>query len=160
MYVDSNLEFSDAQVVTTTAISTNVFDLFTVDVPGSPNITPNQFFDVGVGTGGLYLIVQTEVAAASAGSTATVVITLESADDAGLTTNNIIEFSTGVLAAAAYQSAGTRLVTVRLPINNYRRYLGVRYTIASGPLTAGAFSAFLTTEATISPVYKSGFVVQ
>jgi len=38
------------------------------------------------------------------------------------------------------------LAAVRLPSGSYERYLGVRYTVASGPLTAGKFDAFLTKD--------------
>ena len=57
--------------------------------------------------------------------------------------------------------AGTNLVRVRLPSFAYRRYLGVRYTVAAGPLTGGTFDAYATYEAVdASRIYKSGFTVQ
>lgn len=162
MYVDKNLEFSDSQAVTATAISSNVYDLFSVKAGGAAaaDISPNTRIDIGEGTGDLYLVVQTAVAITDASSDATLTLTLESADDAGLTTNAIVHFSTGALAFATYATAGTVIVAIRLPAGLYRRYLGLRYTIAAGPWTAGALDAFLTPTLQLNRPYKSGFTVQ
>lgn len=160
MLVDTQTEFSDAQAVTSTAISANVLDLFSVLAGGSSSITPNTRLDIGSGTGDLYLVVQTAVAVTDTGSDATLTLTLESADDAGLTTNAQVHYSTGALAFATYATAGTQFVTIRIPAGLYRRYLGLRYTVASGPFTAGAFDAFLTPTLQLNRIYKSGFTVQ
>lgn len=135
MIIDTLLEFSDAQAVTSTAISTVVYD-------AGPT-TDNAFRDLGAGDD-LYLVVQTQTAITDTSSDATLVVTLESADNAGLSTNATVHFSTGTLAFATYSPAGTVIAAVRVPSANYRRYLGVRYTVASGPFTAGAIDAFLT----------------
>lgn len=160
MYVDKQLEFSDAQAVTATAISTNVYDLFSTDVGGSSEFSPNTRIDIGAG-GEVYLIVNTQTTATDTGSDATLTVTLETADDAGLSTNAQVVYATSALAFASFANAGTNLVKVELPIFPYRRYLGVRYTVANGPLTAGNFDAFLTTDAVdANRPYKSGFTVQ
>jgi hypothetical protein len=106
------------------------------------------------------LVVSVPTAITDAGSDATLTVTLESADDAALTTNAIVHFSTGALAFATYSAAGTQIVAIRLPRALYRRYLGVRYTVASGPFTAGAIDAFLTPDLQLNRIYKSGFTVQ
>lgn len=155
--LDTQTELSDAQAVTSTAISTNVYDLFSV-AAGAGTATTNTRLDIG--TDDLFLVVQTQTACTDSGSDATLTVTLESADDAGLSTNAQVHFSTGALAFAAFKDAGTRLVAIRIPRASYRRYLGVRYTVASGPLTAGAFDAFLTPNAAFQAYYKSGFTVQ
>ena len=159
MYVDTQTEFSDAQAVTSTAISSNVMDLFTVDSAGG-TAAANTRIDIGAGTGDLYLVVQTQTAVTDTGSDATLTLTLESADDAGLTTNAIVHYSTGTLAFATYASAGTIVAAVRLPAGLYRRYLGLRYTVASGPFLTGKFDAFLTPTLQLARIYKSGFTVQ
>jgi hypothetical protein len=46
-----------------------------------------------------------------------------------------------------------------LPAGNYERYLGVRYTVAAGPLTAGAFDAFLTTDVQAWRAYARNYAV-
>ena len=86
-------------------------------------------------------------------SITTLTITLESDDNASLSSPTV-HFSTGAIAFASFATAGTRLVTVRLPHGAYQRYVGLRYTVASGPLTAGAFDAFLTTDG--AGVYRAG----
>lgn len=157
-YVDKNLEFSDAQAVTATAISSNVYDLFTTDLGAGANITPNSRLDIS--TPDLWFVVAVPTAITDAGSDATLVVTLESADDVGLTTNAQVHFSTGTLAFATYSPAGTQLACVRLPRGLYRRYLGVRFTVASGPFTGGALDAYLTPDMPNNRVYKAGFTVQ
>ena len=161
MYVDSQIEFSDAQAVTATAISSNVYDLFSMGLGGgATDVTPNTRLDIGQGTDNLYLVVNTAVTATDTGNDATLTITLESADDAGLTTNAQVHYSSGAIAFASFATAGTTLVAIRLPSALYRRYLGVRYTVANGPLTAGAFDAFVTPTLQQNRIYKSGFTVQ
>jgi hypothetical protein len=135
MVLDSQLEFSDSQAVTATAISTNVVDLGAT----------NTLKDVGAGEP-VYLVVQTIVAATDASSDATLTVTLESDSTADLATSATVHFSSGALAFAAFSPAGTTLVAVRLPAGNYERYLGVRFTVAAGPLTAGNFDAFLVKD--------------
>lgn len=162
MYVDKQTEFSDSQAVTATAISSNVLDLFSVKAgaAAAADISPNTRIDIGEGTGDLYLVVSVPTAITDSGSDATLTVSLESADDAGLTTNAIVHFSTGALAFATYATAGTVIVAIRLPAGLYRRYLGVRYTVASGPFTAGALDAYLTPTLQLNRPYKSGFTVQ
>ena len=161
MYIDTNLEFSDAQAVTSTAISTNVFDTLSVAAGGgSVGINGgNATTDLGQAAE-LYLVVATQTACTDTGSDATLTITLESDSTANLATSPTVHYSTPALAFAAFATAGTRLVTLRLPHGLYERYLGVRYTVASGPLTAGAFDAFLTTDpAGVYRAYATNFAV-
>lgn len=159
MLLDSQTELSDAQAVTSTAISANVIDLFSVLAGGGASISPNTLMDVG-DSDCLYLVVQTQTACTDTGSDATLTITLESAADAGLTSGPVVHFSTGALAFATFSPQGTQLIKMRLPTGLYKRYLGVRYTVASGPLTAGAFDAFLTPTPDNQRPYKSAFTVQ
>ena len=135
MYLDAKNEFSDAQAVTSTAISSNVIDLGAT----------NTLKDIGTGQD-VYLVVSTQTAATDSGSDATLTVTLESDSTANLATSATVHYSTGALAFAAFSPAGSVLAAVKLPAGNYERYVGVRYTVASGPLTAGKFDAFLTTD--------------
>jgi hypothetical protein len=151
MLLNSQEVFSDAQAVTSTAISTNVIDL-------NPVGGPNALQDIGQGED-VYLIVRTVTAATDSGSDATLTVSLESDSTANLATSATVHFSTGALAFAAFSPAGTQLVAIKLPAGDYERYLGVRYTVASGPLTAGAFDAFLVKDADFRKYYASGFSV-
>jgi hypothetical protein len=143
--------FSDAQAVTSTAISTNVIDL---NVIGGPNTTQGIADTVN----DLYLVVFTKTTATDSGSDATLTVTLESDSTANLATSATVHYSTGAMAFATYATAGTRLAAIKLPAGQYERYLGVRYTVASGPLTAGAFTAYLTRGIDSNTAYARGYV--
>ena len=163
MYVDKQLEFSDAQAVTSTAISSNVYDILT-KTTGAATISAvtagNARIDVGNMHEDVYLVVQTAVAITDTSSDATLIVTFETADDVGLSTNATVLLSSGTLAFATYATAGTQILVSKLPSALYRRYIGVRYTVASGPFTAGAIDAFLTTAPQSNRIYKSAFTVQ
>lgn len=154
MIMDKFLEFSDAQAVTATAISTNVVDLY----PLGNNQVTNLTRDIGTGED-IYLVVSTLTAATDTGSDATLTITLESDDNTSLSSPTV-HFSTAALAFAAFSPAGTTLVKTRLPAGAYERYLGVRFTVANGPLTAGTFDAYLVKDVQAAAVYKAGFTIQ
>lgn len=158
MYVDKQIEFSDAQALTATAISTNVYDLFSTDTGGSAEISPNTRIDIGAGED-VYLIVG--VPTTLSGGTATgITVTLETADDAALTTNAQVVATSGLIPVASLV-AGFNIMKVKLPPFAYRRYIGVRYTAATGPFGAGAVDAFITMGAVdANRIYKSGFTVQ
>jgi len=102
----------------------------------------------------MYLVVQTAVACTDTSSDATLAVTLESAADTGLTTGPVVHASTGTLAFAAFKDAGTVLMCQPLPYDDYKDYIGVRYTVGDGPLTAGAFNAYLTLD---PPVMRKVF---
>ncbi len=144
MILDAQLEFSDAQAVTATAVSTNVVDLGPV--------ADNPLRDIGTGEE-MYLVVSTQDAATDVGSDATLTVTLESSTTADLATTPTVHFTTGALAFATFSPSGASLIAVKLPRGDYKRYLGVRYTVASGPLTAGTFNAFLTKDAQLHRYY-------
>ncbi len=142
MILDKFLEFSDAQAVTATAISTNVVDLYPLG--------GNASRDIGNGEN-IYLIVRTLAAATDVGSAtnvdsdATLTVTFESSNAEDLSASTV-HFSTGALAFATFSPAGTQLARFKLPGGNYLRYLGVRYTVANGPLTTGTFDAFIVKD--------------
>jgi len=145
MILDAQNLFSNNQAITTDAISTNVIDLIgNTAVKNEGGAYPNLTKNLGVGED-LYLVIQTQTTCTDTSSDATVTFSLESDDNAGLTSATV-HYTTGALAFATYATAGTQVVATKLPAGSYQRYLGVRYTVASGPLTAGAFDAFLTKD--------------
>lgn len=152
MYIDKQAEFSDAQAVTATAISTNVMDLIS-NASGK-----NPLRDVGTGQD-VYLVITTQAAATDDLSDATLTVTLESDSTVNLATSPTTHFSTGTLAFAAFSPVGSVLAAVKLPAGSYERYLGVRYTVGAGPLTAGAFDAFLTTDVQAWRAYARNYTV-
>jgi len=151
MILDTQNVFSDAQAVTSTAISANVTDL-------NPSGGANATQDIGNGEP-IWLVISTQTTCTDTGSDATVTFTLESDTAAGLGSSPVVHFSTGALAFATYATAGTIVAAVLLPSATYKRFLGVRYTVASGPLTAGAFDAFLTHDIQKYVNYANGFTV-
>ena len=152
MYIDKQAEFSDAQAVTATAISTNVMDLIS-NASGK-----NPLRDVGTGQD-VYLVITTQAAATDDLSDATLTVTLESDSTVNLATSPTTHFSTGALAFAAFSPVGSVLAAVKLPAGSYERYLGVRYTVGAGPLTAGKFDAFLTTDVQAWRAYARNYTV-
>lgn len=134
MILDKHNEFSDGQAVTASAISTNVIDL------GDDSTTQQ------IGGSGLYFVAQTRTAATDAGSDATLAVSLESDSTADLATSATVHYSTGALAFAAFSPAGTVLCCVEVPFGNYERYVGARYTVVAGNLTAGNFDCFFTRD--------------
>jgi hypothetical protein len=86
----------------------------------------------------------------------TVVITVETADDAAFTSNLTTLMTLGTFAAGA--AAGTALIG-RLPVGSvYRRYLRVKATNGT-TLTAGKLSAFLLHDAPGGQNYPSRITV-
>ncbi|SDV49195.1 Bbp16 family capsid cement protein [Chitinasiproducens palmae] len=148
MILDKTNEFSDSQVVTATAVSTNVIDL------NPSNANPVQ--DIGAGEP-VWFVAQVDASAAAAGA-ATVVITLESDSDPALATAPTVHYTSAAIPVAQL-TAGAEPIKVRLPAGAYKRYLGVRYTVGTGPLTAGAFSTFITKDIQNKRQYKSGYSV-
>ena len=151
MILDSQLVLSDSQAVTATAISTNVYDSNPI---GGPNTTQ----DLGLGDP-MWLVVATAVTATDVGSDATLTITLESDSAPSLASSPVVHYSSGAISFANFATAGTRLVAIRLPSAAYKRYVGVRYTVANGPLTAGQFDAFLTHDLQANVAAASAFTV-
>lgn len=149
MLIDLYNQFSDSQAVTSTAISTNVINATHLS---------NTLKDLGQGED-LYLqIVCTE--SATAAGAATVTFSFESDSTADLATSATTHWSSAAIGKASL-TAGTVVATVCLPPGvTYEAYLGVRYTVATGPLTAGKFTAFLTKEAPSWAAYTTSHVTK
>lgn len=139
---DAHDIFSDSQAVTATAIS-NVIDLG----------ASNTLKDLGAGEP-IYLVIVVETTTASAGST-TVDFTLESDSTADLATSATVHWTLSGVAKATLV-AGYRVAAVALPLGDYERYLGVRYTVNTANFSAGAFSAFLTRQPQAYKNYADG----
>lgn len=128
MIIDKELMMSNAQAVTATAASTGVIDL------GAR---------LGLENGGLsddlWLQIRVDTAAAASGS-ATVAFAFETDDDEAFGTATTLwsRAATG----KALLVAGYSVARFKLPIG-MKRYARVYYTVATGPLTAGKFDAFI-----------------
>lgn len=129
MIIDRFNEFSDAQEVTASDASTSVVDLKAAGaVEGKP----------------LYLHIKVNDGVTASGS-ATVAFALQTDSDEAFGSATTL----WSLAAVAKATLVDGYQVVRLPINGMalERYLRVYYTVASGPLTAGKFDAFLSADA-------------
>lgn len=134
MILDELTEFSDAQAVTATAISD------VIDLGATPTLR-------SINDGRQLMLVISVDAQATASGSATVTFSLESDSTANLATSATVHWTSKAVGKATL-APGYIVAKVPLPVDaRYERYLGVRYTVASGPLTAGAFSAALVLDA-------------
>jgi hypothetical protein len=143
MIIDDRLEVSDSQAVTATAVSTDIIDLGPV--------TNNTLRDVGNGRQ-LFLVIQCDTTTAAVGA-ATVTFSLESDSTTDLATSPTVHATSAAIGKATLVAGYQLVIPVPAGLKNFERYMGVRYTVATGPLTAGAFSAFITDAPQIAPTY-------
>ena len=143
--------------VTVTAISNNVIDLR--QAAASITLAVPALVDEGINPTKSWVIIQTDGSAAwAAAGAATLTITLESDSTANLATAPVVHFSSAAIPKATLL-ANTVVARFGLPSDNYKRFLGLRYTVATGPFTAGAILAFMSTEVQRNITYQANFQV-
>lgn len=149
MMTDALLTLSSAQAVTATAVSTNTIDLGVAR-------------DLGQGED-LYFTFGVDVAATAAGA-ATVTFQVISSAAANLGSPTILASTDAIpktdltLARKPIVICLNSAVLLAQPIG--QRYLGVQYTVATGPLTAGSFTCYVNLEDVgVGKNYPSGFTV-
>jgi hypothetical protein len=136
--------------VTVTAISANVLDMRN---QATPTLVDEGLLE------DLWLVVQTDSSADfTAAGAATLTITLESDSTANLATAPVVHFSTAAIAKATLLK-NTTVARTAPPSDDYKRFLGLRYTVATGPFTAGAILAYLTPTLQRNKTYPVGFAV-
>jgi len=145
------------QAVTVTAISTNVLDLRNFRSNPAAVTTPALVDEGILGFTDMYLIIMATEAATAVGA-ATVTFSLESDSTADLATSATVHYTSAAIGKATLV-AGYTAVRIPIPSGDYERYVGVRYTVAVGPLTAGAFRAFLTPSQQRNITYPAGFTI-
>lgn len=128
MILDSKLKVSDAQAVTASAASTSYIDRGAAGDVG--NSCP------------LYLLITVNIAAAAAGA-ATVNFQLQCDDNSSFSSAKTV-IQTDAIAKADL-IVGKQIV-LPLPPGLDERYLRLYYLVTTGPLTAGAFSAQITSS--------------
>lgn len=142
MILDKELLFDDSAAHLTTEASTNYVDLAAVRRLG--NGRPIYFF----------AIVDTAFTDSSSNSTMT--LTLETDDNTSFSSATTAQ-TVGTFAALS--AIGTRLaVALQLDTIN-ERYLRLKYTVANGDLTTGAFTAGLVLDVQLWDAYASGFSI-
>lgn len=125
MIIDKFNQVSDAQAVTASAASTDVIDF------GQAN--PNSGLNANT-----TLAITVDETATAAGA-ATVTFSLQDSADNSTFTDVAV---TGAVPKASL-AAGAQ-VLIPMP-SKHRRYVRTYYTVATGPLTAGKFSAQIVT---------------
>lgn len=125
MYIDKTLQVSNEQAVTASAASTDAIDF------GQTNP------DVGLDDRSC-MVITTDEAAAAAGA-ATVTFSVQDSADNSTFADVAVTAAIGKASlVAGYQHV------IPMP-TKLRRYCRVYYTVATGPLTAGKFSAQVVT---------------
>ena len=139
MFMDSLLEFADADTLTTTTGTNNEGDVVDLGLAGR---------DVGNGQP-LYLVVQVTTAVTSAGA-ATVAFQVVSDDSGTIATNGTqtVHVSTGAIGKASLTAGQTFVVPLPAEFPVYERYLGFQAVVGTAALTAGAVNAFITLDPT------------
>lgn len=125
MIIDKLLQVSDAQAVTASAASTDVIDFGQVNP------------DIGL-DGQSSLVITTDEAATAAGAATVTFSVQDSADNSTFADVAVTAAIAKATLALGYQHV------IPMP-TKLRRYCRVYYTVATGPLTAGKFSAQIVT---------------
>jgi hypothetical protein len=138
--LDSQSQFSDAQAITATAASTDIIDLRQA----------NRQLGVGEPLW-LYVLVKTTF---TAGGAATLTVTLETDDNEGFASPTIVLTTTAIAVGTLVQ--GYEIFKIGLPANIVERYLRLNYTVATGPFTAGAVSAYINLDVPAWVAHEDG----
>lgn len=125
MFIDKALQVSNEQAVTVSAASTDSIDF------GQPN--PNVGLDDRSN-----MVITVDESAAAAGA-ATVTFSVQDSADNATFADVAVTAAIGKASLAAGQQ-----VVIPMP-TKLRRYCRVYYTVGTGPLTAGKFSAQIVT---------------
>ncbi len=126
MIQDFHNMFDQAAAITVTRNSINVIDLKKVGQ------------DIGAGEP-LFVMITVTTTFTAAGA-ATLQIALVTDDNAGLATPTVLQDQVAVLPVASLV-AGLEIPMRIHPSSVMEQYLGIVYTVATGPMTAGALTA-------------------
>lgn len=137
MILDELTRFSNAQAITTSAVSTDTLDLGPLGSAGAPNANTRR--DIGQGEP-LTFFVHVR-AGFTAGGAATLQAQLQTSDD----NSTWVTLSDTGAVALANLGAGARVVAQSVP-RGVRRYLRVNYVVGTGPMTAGSVDAALVLD--------------
>lgn len=149
MIQDALLQFSDAQALTATAVSTNVIDLFANANGQNSNIMDGTPMAV---------MIAPSVGADSTTGDETYAVSLQTDDNSGFSSPTTLGTMT---FTAAQLKAGISPAYFGVPSGTYERYIRLNYTLG-GTTPSMTIDAFLTPLSAIpkySKYYKSGFEV-
>ncbi len=144
MIIDKQARFDWDDAITVTRVSTNTIDLATTNI------------DLGQ-LDSLWLVILATAAFTAAGA-ATLTVDLVDDDNAALSSPATLLTLANAVGKASL-IAGYTIFKGRLPLGKItQRYLGLNYTVATGPMTAGTVRAFLTPNVDAQFAYPKGYV--
>lgn len=155
MILDTQLLFSgtiaadgtrSAQAITATANSTNVIDL--------RNATTPTLVDEGIDGETMWLVVQV---GQIFNTLTSLTIALVSDSATSLASSPVTHYSASILLATL--AAGATVVRIPLPSADYKRYLGLIYTVVGSNPSTGTLNAFLTMDVNRNVIYPSSFTL-
>lgn len=137
--LDTSLLFSEDQVVTATAISENVLQF-----PATGRVMyEGAALTRNLGPGNeIPILLQVTADFATLTS---LTITVETADNAALSTNAVVLATTGAIPVATLK-AGYKFNIRVFPDGVVKEFLGLRYTVGGSNATTGKITAALATE--------------
>lgn len=159
MLIDAKNLLSDAQAITSDAISTNVIDLLpsggAINAGDTGGPTANTVVNIGGGKP-LYLYMLVTTVLDTAGEAGTLDVTVESDDNTSLSSATVhltlTQVAEATLVAGYWIAKG-----VVLPNGSYQRYVGVRYNVNNGDVfTSGNISAWISDSPYADEQYYSG----
>lgn len=139
------------QAITATAISVGIIDR-SGGIASFPALE-----DEATNPDEQWLIVQAQTAAAGGDAAKTLTITLESAADAALSSGPVVHYSSPAILGSAI-TAGATLVRIPLPSGDFKKFIGLRYTVSAG-FTSFNILAYLTPDPQRNVIYPTGFAV-
>lgn len=140
MILNKNLILSEAQAITATAISANVIQWPANGIPYGEAAAIVR--NLGPGTPMPILLQVVEDFATLTSLT----ITLETADNAALSSNAVVLASSGALAAAVLLAGYKPSFLRYMPDATMKAFLGLRYTVGGSNATTGKMTAAIATE--------------
>lgn len=147
MIRDARLTFGAPVALNTGAAGTyNLGDVIDLTTTG-------RDIGAGEGNGDLFLYIAMSTAAAGAG--ASVQFNLITSDAAALTSPTVVT-GTAVTPVASL-GAGVILLSIRLPVALYKRYLGLQQVTSGAAFSAGSVNAFFAEDANAIRFYPQAF---
>lgn len=144
MIIDKQARFDWDDAITVTRVSTDKIDLVAARM------------DLGQ-VDNLFLVVLVTEAFTAAGS-ATLTVDLVDDDNASLSSPATLQTLASAVGKATLV-AGYEIYKGRIPLGKItQRYLGLNYTVATGPMTAGKVRSFLTPNVDAQFAFPKGYV--
>lgn len=146
MLMDIQNQFSNAQAITATAVSTNYVDLGAI---------------CNIGTGEcLYLVLHITTAFTDASSDSTLTPSMEADNNTSFSSPATIRTFDVFAALTAVNTIRKYRLEPFTDSGLFERYLQLRYTVANGNFTTAAISSFLVEDVQAWKAYAVGYTIQ